>query len=792
MKRDSFIICIYLVFAVLMSSCAKYELQIQENSPVYSNNIIFGGKTTDYIVVTRSAEKPAKAVKLTEKTFTSQSSDITLPLTIKVEQGINKLASIDYKTKATALDSADYKTLDAWAIYTKDGESNLYFRAPFAINEINGIFYPSNGETYPWKREGGNFDFTTVSPAGTAMTAVYDETNTSIESFEYTVNPLPENQYDIIIAQKNNVADDYEEAVPLSFKHIMAAVNVKVGTDIPGGIIKSIKFKGVYNKGFYHPDEHNWVGLTINNGGEFSVPIEEGGFNVTANSSTEAGPQINAPEATFMMIPQQLYTGAEIEVVFYDNTAGKDITLRASIQGDVWEINTTINYLININPEYNLSIVPLDKVLDSHYIITKVELSSEYPIWQLYATASDNADVTIQPEAEVNPMAKKGFWTDKYASRDGNGNYYLRQDAASARGTDNCSGSRMDGQIIYVFIPENVTNDTRTITLTLIGTNGTDEGTAYKSLELKQEPVKWLQDPYKSGDTDTYWGCELLLEGGQVPWGFCWDGIVEEYITTQGNQQQVPPGQLKHIEQKLIANGFDVQQMYDPDFYIHLIQKKNNNQGWLLQIDYSHIGNIEIAGDPLKGDINTKELYNFDGISTLASLKDFIANQDNIVYTATSGEANITNTLDFAAMYAIKRNRFHLYDGGDGLYIPYIDISKDLNWYLPAKGQFPYFNNLNWGQSFSFNDMFWTSTAYLTDTETDNAHAYAYINGTETLSHRKTPLLTFALRRFTIQGEVDVPAGDNLIKPGGDNGAPGGSGGTGGDNSGGDISGGTN
>ena len=212
-------------------------------------------------------------------------------------------------------------------------------------------------------------------------------------------------------------------------------------------------------------------------------------------------------------------------------------------------------------------------------------------------------------------------------------------------------------QVVYVFIPENVSGNDRTITLTLTGAGS--DNSAQKTLTLTQRPVKWL-DPTGAGNPDKSWGCEFLLEGGPIDWGFCWEGITEEYITTQGNQTQVPPGQLKKVEQKMEATGFDLDLLHDPNYYINLVQTSNNNQGWLLQINYSKIGNIEIADSLYNGYSNTLELYNFDGISTLATIKDFVASYGNITYTQNSGQANIENTLDYAAMYALKRNRFYL------------------------------------------------------------------------------------------------------------------------------------
>ena len=808
MNNNRIGICLFLSLAALLTSCIDEIDHVEVTKKVASNHIVFGGATVSDIIITRSGDTPA--AEFSEKVLTSESADVSLPIFVKVEQGINPEGPVTRAAITTTIESITQ--LDAWGtrstyvdagktqvtnrelfFFGSDGqaETGALFTKEAGNEDINGdgkiddIFYPDGNGPYLWDKSASSvsdFSFVTVSPAGSGFKAVINPATLTV-TFDYEVPAAAADQKDVLVAVPDPVPVNYGAPVPLDYKHVMAAVNVKVGDKMPAGIIKSIKFTGVYDKASYYPATNEWTNLSIKeNGGEFSVTLPEGGLAVGPDG-VGAGSEITTAETSFMMIPQQLFTGAELEVGFHDNTTNKDVTLRASIQGDVWEMNTTTNYLINIDANYNISIVPLDKVLDSHYIITKVEVSSEFPNWTLQASASDGASVTVQPESEVNPMAKQGFWTDKIASKDANGNYYVAADAGSARGDYYCRGTQGAGQIVYVFIPENVSGETRTITLSIAGSGA---GTGTKTLTLTQEPVVWM-DPTGAGET--YWGCELLLEGGQVPWGFCWDGITEKYITTQGNQTQVPPGQLKHVEEKLTSAGFDINKFHDPNFYINLIQKSNNNQGWLLYIDYSKIGNIEIAGSYAKGYDNTLDLYNFDGISILAALKDFIAAQDNIQYTMDSGEANITNTLDFAAMYAIKRNRFNLYVS-DELNIPII-LENDINWYLPAKDQFPVFMNTDWGQSFTFNDLFWTSTAYLTDTETDNAHSYAYLNGVETISHRNDPYLTFALRRYTVSSDVQIPIKpEDVITPGGSI-EGGGTGGGGTGNEGGGIEGGT-
>lgn len=814
---------IYILLAALAFTSCMDEIKEVENDKIQitSEHIVFGGARTNDIVVTRSGEAPSSS--LTEMSLESEYGGVLLPLFVKVEQGINTHGPATRAAITTEID--EITQLDAWATkntYTDASKTQIQSRSMFFTGndgnattgalftkeagnedlngdgEIDDIFYPDGNGPYLWEKGASSvseFQFVTISPANSGFKANINPQTLAV-TFDYTVPAAATAQKDILVAVPAPVPVNYGQPVPLDYKHVMAAVNVKVGDKIPSGTIKSIKFVGVYNKGSYFPNSNEWTNRTVENGGEFNVVLPEGGLNVGPGS---LGTSITTTETSFMMIPQQLFTGAEMVVEFHDDNTNKDVVLRASIQGDIWAQNTTTNYVINIDANYNVSIVPLDKILDSHYIITKVEVSSEYPYWTLTAAADDASDVTVQLESNVNPMAKLGFWTDKVAAKEGD-TYYVPAAAESARGTNVETGLQGESQIVYVFIPENVSGNTRHITLTLTG-YGTSGETAEKTLVLEQNSVMWLHDPLGTGEADAYWGCELILEGGQVPWGFCFDDLNEDW-RAYGKVDNQPPGWIDKIVDAMEAAGLNVNDLYAEDSPIRIIQRGDHKSTFLIRIDYGKLGEIDIAKELMDGHQNTEELYSFEGINVIASIKDFLiqsaqAGNKGVEHVPGTFNGELDQTLDFAAMYAMKRNRFHLYtevidgDGGAAtMSIPYIE-PKDIKWYLPARGQFEYFMHENWGQQFSFNDSFWTSTAYLPEDVVDNTQAYSYTNGIEGTSHRNTPYLTFALRLYTLSENIEI-GGDNIIVPGGgDNGPEQGEGGGNGGNTGGDIEGNT-
>lgn len=794
--RLLFEICTCMALALTATSCVRDEVVVVPALPSPSDVIAFGANLPDE--ATRGAEG-GKTLDFSTFDASSEDGSFSLPMAIKVEEGISKYVA---DTRGAVVDSEDKLTsLKAWASLSGEGIDELYIPGTaFEKNTTTGIFFPTGGESYLWPGEGKTLDFVTVSPADIdGFEPVFDAADaadaTCVTEFHYTVPEDVANQPDILVATTSK-SGNFGESVPLDFKHIMAAVNFKVGTINPtvDCTIQSITMKGVYDHGTYQITNGEWVDREVE-GTNFSVPLPSGGLVVTEGST---GQQINnASTQAFMMIPQQPTSGAEIEIkLIAHNMNNKEYTLRASVQGHVWARNTTTNYLINIDGDYGLQIVAEDQLIDSHYVITKVRVSSEYPLWTLSAVANDRASVTVQSESNVNSLVKDGFWTDQKVKKI-NGEYVPTGE--SARGTDSESGTAGNEQVVYVFIPENISGANREITLTLNGVDSNGKLTEPKTLNMVQHSVKWL-DPTGSNNSDEFWGCELLIEGGQVNWGFCWDeGLTATFILNKGGasynpetgeytESQIPHGQDKKIKPAMELAGIDVDKLTDPNYYMQVATGKSE---FYIRVDLSKIGNIEVAESGSDGWKNTFDIYHFEGISALNQLLEFCKSWGDI--SNPDGRASsLQNSLDYAAMYAMKRNKFYYYeeymsDVGKYMTVPVI-FDADINWYLPAKEQFPILMKSDWGQQFTFNDLYWTSTAYLVDSS-DNSKSYAYVYGAETIANRTETYLTTALRRKTHSDNVTVDPDDVIVPGGGDNGPEYGEGGNTDNNQGGDIEG---
>ena len=820
---NHFVMLATAAVAMLMASCIHDEVVLIPDPIDDSRNIGFSANVVDDEAATRGG---ASRRTLSDGVIANADGDLSLPLVVTQEQGIRTSAPVA-DTRGAKVTKDDVFRMRVWATYDDGKGERLFFAdenhdgsqgLDFVRQEGSSVFH--SDPQYMWPGS-GTFDFVSVgnlpsdiassisetNPGSGAFYATLNAEGTAPEKFTYRVPDAAERQSDIIIAKATEIQGDTNASVSLDFKHIMAAVNFKVG-DVVAGTIKSISLTGVYNKGEYLLSDNEWVNRYIEDGGVFNANI--GGDRVVVEDDALNGTQLNSDGATFMMIPQSLFSGAELVVEFV-HANGKTYTLRASIQGNNWAMGTTTNYLINIDHNYELQIVPLDNVLDSHYIITKVEISSEYPIWELTAVADDNADVSIQLEQEVNSLAKQGFWTDKKADKDSNGNIYVPTNAESARGVPGSPvyGQATTSQVVYVFIPENISDNTRTITLTLTGYRTEGPAGEPKVLNLTQKPVQWYNPTGTAGPSSM--GLEVLIENGQIDWGFCWDGLSATFILNQGGASynpetdeygtgNIPAGQRKKIIPAMELAGIDVSKIcdkiyaggnkndkevdnpdWDPNYYIQVASSGHHT--YFINVDLSKIGNIEIAQDYDNGWQNTNDLYHFEGINALNQLIEFCKTWTDI--TNPDGRAGmLQDSLDYAAFYAMKRNRFHYYEEGlevGTMVVPHIE-EKDIVWYLPAKEQFKDIIELNsnWGQQYTFNDYYWTSTAYLVD-DGDKSKSYSYINGVETISYRTEKYLTMAVRKWFETDDVEM--GGNVVTPGtgGENGSSGSGGNGGGD-----------
>ena len=305
-------------------------------------------------------------------------------------------------------------------------------------------------------------------------------------------------------------------------------------------------------------------------------------------------------------------------------------------------------------------------IQDAHYVIYPIDIKAE--------NVSDGkltSNVSwLTLRTNLTDLEKEGYWIEE------------------DRGTQ--SIDIPDGTTrVYAFLEENIGNDTREATLSLYQEAYSDFKDEFV---VQQYPVSW------NGDI----GCERI-EGETYPWGFLWDdNMTITYDMTNMNW-------LGSILANIYLNWFS---SYD---YI-------NTSGLLLlrsvTINFNEISAVNVALHDADGHANTKELYNYNGISEASSLMEQLERWGGV-----PDRELPLNPTEFAARACAMKNKYskrtQTTDQGETAELPYL---KDENfvWYLPSRQEAPQMKD----NIIPLSGDYWTSTA-----AGDNQTAYKYTAG---------------------------------------------------------------
>lgn len=203
--------------------------------------------------------------------------------------------------------------------------------------------------TYYWPGASYKMKFFAYAPKDNGQYVLSGSTHPGSPTIGVTIPSDVNDQEDLLVAQTAELAGNTNTAVALTFNHALTAVRFVCGNDMQDGTVKSVSLKNVYSKGTYNMGTQTWS--------DVDTPAD---FSQTLDKSTTGTPNeaLTTDAQTFMMIPQTLPDGAQIEVVFTDY-AGTDHTLTADIKGTEWPIGKTVTYKISsssINWTYELSV----------------------------------------------------------------------------------------------------------------------------------------------------------------------------------------------------------------------------------------------------------------------------------------------------------------------------------------------------------------------------------------------------------------------------------------------------
>lgn len=707
------------IAAVLLSaslfSCSSDDFFGKPESE--STNGISFGVSTENSAATR-ANKTDDGLTVARYTLRSDNSADTLCVRAVVTDGIGNNANKP-ATRA-AMQTSMYNDFKVVAAVKENGNVGSQYYMNDVATKTGTNWVPS--KVYYWPGSNRQLRFLAWAPTDATFEAVPNTPNAT--TLKYTTPAEAKNQRDLVAAATDFINSPANNGtctpVSLNFKHLCTAVIIKTGETMTAGTIKSVSLKGVKNSGTYDMVNSAWT-LTDSKA-DFTISP-----NQATTSTTPNGTDLNAGESTFMLLPQTLGAASKLEVAFHDDISGKDRILTASLNGAEWPMGKTVTYRLSITPEYELNIDNVSEIVDAHYVIEpiKIRLSNLEPNtkWTLTAKIDgeiyNSIDVSVlldNPEDGALNVAKQGFWIDKYVEikRNDEGEIISKKlTNQTARGTATVTGTGNLETNAYVFIPENIGNTDRNITITL-KVDGSSDADAYKKT-ITQKCPSW------NGNNVGYERFEKDNEG-IYPFGFLWDRKVE--YSYQG---------FLALLFKWVANSYKTA---DVDY----LTTKYTFQLWFKSIttatiDYTAINNsLNVGMNTEDGLENTKKLYTFKNIGSISELENDFDNLTILGYKwqnkKTEG-GHYETVKNFAAKMAVMRNKFNVEkreqkdpEGNKAIfYVPDIE-ENDIVWYLPASNEQKGITDTEYPLS----GTYWSSTA-----ADDNTHAYVYSSGGESV-----------------------------------------------------------
>ena len=685
------------------------------------------GVSTENGASTR-ANNSADGYTAARYTLRSDNSADTLCVRAVVTDGIGNDNAGRPATRA-AMQTSMYNDFKVVAAVKENGNVGTQYYMDDVATETGTNWVPS--KVYYWPGSNRQLRFLAWAPTDATFQSVPNNPNAT--TLQYTTPAEAKSQRDIVAAATGFISNPSNDAtctpVGLQFKHLCTAVIIKTGEQMTAGTIKSVSLKGVKNSGTYDMVNSVW---TLNNStADFTISP-----NQATTSTTPNGTNLNAGESTFMLLPQTLGADSKLEVAFHDNISGKDRILSASLNGAVWPMGKTVTYRLSITPEYELNIDNVSEFVDAHYVIEPIKISlsnlDSNTKWTLSAKIDgevyNGTDVSVQLSNDVLSVVKEGFWIDKYVEikRNDNGEIISKTlTNQSARGTATVTGTGNLETNAYVFIPENIGNSDRNITITLKVEGTSDADAATKT--IIQKCPSW-----NGGNV----GYERFEEnnGGNYPFGFSWDrkktyiydgflGLLFKWIAQSYQTSETK----KYVSIDWYISGFFVSKA-------------------TVIIDYGQLNeSLDVGMSKDNGLANTRQLYTFKGIGSISEMETTLDNIHIGKYTWQEKKeegGDYLTVKNFAAKMAVMKNKFNVEkreqkdkDGNTVIfYVPDIE-EKDILWYLPASNEQMGITDTE----YPLLGTYWSSTAA-------QANKQAYVYSSESSSIETDRMATHKIR----------------------------------------------
>lgn len=637
-------------------------------------------------------------------TLRSDNSADTLCVRAVVTDGIGNSNAGRPATRA-AIQTSMYDKFKVVAAVKENGNVGTQYYMDDVATKTGTNWVPS--KVYYWPGSNRQLRFLAWAPTDASFQSVPNNPNAT--TLQYTTPAEAKNQRDIVAAATGFMSNPSNDAtctpVGLQFKHLCTAVIIKTGEQMTAGTIKSVSLKGVKDSGTYDMVSSAWT--LSGNITDFTISP-----NQATTSTTPNGTDLNAGESTFMLLPQTLGADSKLEVAFHDNISGNDRILSASLNGAEWPMGKTVTYRLSITPEYELKFVTEPTLQDAHYVIYPIKIKVDPMLveknkkgevvgggWTLKSTSPK---VTLCKE--LTELTSLGYWVEE------------------DRGTQTIEGTETGEVTVYAFLEENITDAERDIVLEL-------SPKKYPSATSAKFTIKQLCPSWNTQGL----GCERF-EDGDYSWGFKWDSSMK--ITYDMSEAGGTGfwGPLRRWIMKIQIKYYGDKYKDYITYTTYWAQLKT------LTIDFSKVPNLDVADSPDDGNLNTWELYNFNGISDvtglMAQLEEWGGKPDKVLEQ---------NPAEYAARMCTMKNKFNkekiAQEGNNVAYRPVLK-RENLVWYLPAKNEF----SMVVDNDYPLNGNYWTSTA--SEIAHDNENSYKYLqNSGSSLNIRTDKFHVRAVRK---------------------------------------------
>ena len=596
---------------------------------------------------------------------------------------------------------AFYNAFRVVADWKKDGENmQAFFMDETVTDKYNNNRWSSSA-TYYWPGVGHTLQFYAWAP---------EEVNNTGLSLSYTVNENVSAQQDVVVAKTAELGGEYNQLVPLAFQHICTAVRFVTGTPMQQGSIKSVALKGVFGSGEFDMTNTQWtLGNTVQ---DFTLS-----FDPAKAVSGTGEASITDNSQTFLMLPQTLPAGAEVEVAFSDASTRQDRTLTASIAGTVWTMGTTVTYKLSITPEYELEFVTADPTLDAHYvmypIVVKADKLDDGKKWSVHVATSegDNGDwARLKWKSDLIELEEQGFWIDNEDAT------YIKQGKTRVASLE--AAGNVASDTLFVFLDENITDTDRKVDLTIkVDDNVVDR------LTITQYAAGLVGDKYVERIDDL-----MPFDTPEVPWGFSWstDNNIEFKYTGSGSASGKLPGSHSDaLKVALEAMGISA----TGDNPICIVPGKNESGNVVINLASLKINNIAMSMED--GFENTWEVYSVEGVKQLNSILNMLLDYQDLELVAGS-ISDLQNPSDFAAYSALKKNKFSLREtittteNGQTVVLQPVLEKEAAKWYLPAVSEY---QAIATAGEYLSTGVYWTSTAVSDESASGANMTQAYVHG---------------------------------------------------------------